>query len=102
MNYDREADILYLAHQLWEEMDTPDATPQTCWTQAALQVMARPCKSAEREADTSRYQRYAQPGLVICMDRGTGPVRRGVTFIGDHVSSEAANQPLRQIRRLAD
>lgn len=104
MNYDREADILYLAHQLWEERDAPGITAQSCWTQAALQMLARPRKAdapTARVAWSARYQRYVQPGLALCIDHGVAQPQRRITFVSGDAQT-AANRPVSRIRRLAD
>lgn len=51
MAYDREEDILYTAHQLWEEDDAPTSDTHAYWQRAALQVLARGRVHAYRAYD---------------------------------------------------
>lgn len=105
MNYEREADILYLAHQLWEEIGEADTTPQSCWAQAALQVLARPSRIERQAICTTpivRQQRYAQSGIGICIDPGTGATQTGVTLIRRSDCSGVANRPVRRLGGVSD
>lgn len=95
MNYDREDDILYLAHQLWEEADEPRAAPQTYWMQAAIQVLARERGHRGRDAAPARS------GLAVHIDMGTAPRGRHVTLISRCEHAKVANGAPRLVR-LAD
>ena len=41
MTYDREEDILYMAHQLWEEQALSYGSARSCWQEAASEVLSR-------------------------------------------------------------
>ena len=111
MNCDREEDILYLAHQLWEESDEPKTTQQGYWQRAARQVLARhpgarskvdaPTANGRGKLNTPRHQSHAQSGFIVRIDLGTAPAKRGVTLIKRCDSSKVANLAGR-LARLAD
>lgn len=101
MDYNREEDILYLAHPLWEESDEPTATPHTYWAQAALQILAQDRKQQHRaecipecgesKTDFYRHQSYVQPGFAVRIDMGTGVGKQSVTLIKECDYFELAN-----------
>lgn len=111
MSYDREEDILYLAHHLWEEADTPTATPQAYWAQAALQVLAkgRPSsctgsasgQSRQGVAKLSRHQSYVRQGATVYIDMGTMADHSRVALIKRCDHAEVAN-PVLCLARVAE
>ncbi len=114
----RETDILYLAHELWEGSDEPKASPQSYWKQAALDVLAQGQKSLQKVdhigANRSRTQvfcRYqslakldqspAKLGKILYIEMRSSPEGRCVILSGRCNLSEAANTP-EMLERLAD
>jgi hypothetical protein len=93
MNYDREEDILYLAHQLWEESGEPHASKNTCWKQAAQQIIARGRRrdhldsAATRRSCESVFREGSFFSMARTADHG------GVSFIGGTALPKAANAP---------
>lgn len=115
MTYDRDAEILYLAHQLWEEDVAPAADSHRYWAKAALQVLARgprpqPSKGVHMtslfratqvrlNARQSRNGRTSRTALRIEMGQAAGQQR--ITFITRNDNPQAANQTL-LLARTAD
>ena len=114
MTYDRDEDILYLAHQLWEEADVPTSAACAYWKEAALQVLARggernqaqgglvafsPCKTNGTEQSLILSLTSAKHGRAICID-AHGQSR--VTFTVSDERAVAANNSLISLVRKVD
>jgi hypothetical protein len=113
MIYDREADILYLAHYLWEEAGAPAGAAPAYWKEAALQVLARGGKHApshnavvnfdvqkpSAKRSLSLCLTRAKHGRAICVD---AMGQRRVTFVPAHEQVTVANSPLIDLARKVD
>ena len=62
MSYDREEDILYLAHQLWEDDQARTLTSRDLWKEAALEILAQGGQSRRRAE--SRFESISQRSRV--------------------------------------
>ena len=99
MYADRETDILYLAHRLWEESDDPQTSPRTCWTKAAREILARSPRVPTPKAPAARMAAH-------CFGGGNGSMRitlradTGISPVVMQGAPVAANAP-RIIARMA-
>jgi hypothetical protein len=127
MAYDREEDILYTAHQLWEEDDAPTSDTHAYWQRAALQVLARGRVHAYRAYDRVSHSfsvpravtsgpttasscvitSFAQPELSMhlqfgtsgCIEMNSVTGTRTVMTIKRTVARAAVNQPFRVVSK---
>ncbi len=127
MAYDREDDILYAAHQLWEEDDAPTSDTHAYWQRAALQVLARGRVQAYRAYDRVSHgfnapraiapgpttasscvitssahpelSMYLQFGTSGCIEMNSVTGTRTVMTIKRTVARSAVNQPLRLVSK---
>ena len=99
MYCDRETDILYLAHRLWEESEDPTTSPRTCWTQAAREILARSPRPRSEPAKAP-----ITTGAFSCA-KGTLRIKfrasDGIGLGGRTPATVVANAPLR-LARLAE
>ena len=73
MTHDREEDILYLAHQLWEEQAASFPSARSCWQDAACEILSNRRARYTRQDDAcagSTEVRQVQPALQF----GSSPV----------------------------
>ena len=98
MAYDREEDILYLAHQLWEEQEASSPSARICWQDAAAQVLsggrARSAYQDEpRHADVKlrHAQTCLQFGASCVIEPGKGATAYRITMITHSSAVEIAN-----------
>ena len=66
MTHDREEDILYLAHQLWEEQAASFPSARSCWQDAACEILSNGRARYTHQDDTcagSAEVQQAQPSL---------------------------------------
>ncbi len=127
MAYDREDDILYAAHQLWEEDDAPTSDTHAYWQRAALQVLARGRVQAHRAYDRVSHgfnvsraiapgpttasscviTSFAHPELSMhlqfgtsgCIEMNSVTGTRTVMTIKRTVARAAVNQPFRVVSK---
>ncbi len=104
MANDREEDILYLAHQLWEEDAAPAASAHTYWQEAARQVLAsgqKPygafgrgvtsCYDTTGKAVTRLTQLSLQFGTTSRIEMGIAVGTQRVTLFNRQMHLKAAN-----------
>lgn len=106
MTYDRDEDILYLAHQLWEEADAPMSAAPAYWKEAALQILARggkryqpraavvsfnPRRTNDNTCSSSLCLTSAKHGRAISIAANG---QRRVTFALSNETVVVANSPL--------
>ena len=114
MTYDREEDILYLAHRLWEEADAPMSAAPAYWKEAALQVLARGGKHVQAHRAVVDFNRRKtndivspsslrltreKHGRAICVDANG---QRRVTFALENKQAVVANCSLADLVRKVD
>lgn len=105
--YNRDEDILYLAHQLWEEDETPTASAHAYWQDAARQILARgpvrkqangPDDIGMAPARPVKPCLHIGPSWRIEMGAATGP-RRVLPFRHD-ADMKVANPAVQLVRRV--
>ena len=73
MTYDREEEVLYLAHQLWEEQACARASARSCWQEAATEILSQGrTRYAGRNGTHGADKKARQPRT--CIQFGSSPV----------------------------
>ena len=73
MTYDREEDILYLAHQLWEEQAASHVSVRSCWQEAASEVLSHGrARYAGQKIAHGADEKTNHPN--VCIQFGSSPL----------------------------
>jgi len=85
VTHDREEDILYLAHQMWEEDAVSMRSARSCWQDAACEVLRsgraryhdqnRTCNDASGKRQVRGGRLQFGPSPVIDLGKGADTVR---------------------------
>ena len=105
MAHDREEDILYLAHQLWEEQASSVQSVHSCWQKAAAEVLSNgwahhSCRNEACNADPTAIhsQTYLRFGKSVTVEMGKSSSAYRIETITCRPDAEIANPAIFLVR----